>query len=182
MLRPRWYLIQVNLAESQKGKDTGTYFCSFFQKHPSDKAKTDSRNRWWPEWRGLNWLPDNSCYDYGSRVLFGPRNKPNLKQFGKFSEEIDLTCHVTYLLGPLSFKHKDHSTSANSILDETTWITLSEVCEARSISPPTIGPDSTRIAANVLQLRQRLGNSILTDNAALFSSIVLMRKLLIMLP
>ena len=107
---------------------------------------------------------------------------PNLKQFGKFSKKIDLTCPVTYLLGPLSFKPKDHSTPANLILDKSTWIKLSEVCETRSILPPTIGPDSTRTAANVLQLRQRLGNNIAIDNADLFSSIVFMRKLLIMLP
>ena len=102
-------------------------------------------------------MPDNSCYDYGSRVLFAPRNMPNVKQFGKFSKKIDLTCPVTYLLGPLSFKPKDHSTPANSIIDETTWIKLSEVCESMSILPPTIGPDSTRTAVKIMSLPNPLG-------------------------
>ena len=164
-----------------KSKGHRNFLVSFFQKHSTDKAKTDSQNRWWQEWRELNWLPDNSCYNCNSRVLFAPKNKPYLKQFEKFSEEIDTTFLVTYLLGPLSFKPKDHSTLENSIIDETTWIKLNEVCEDRSILPPTIGPDFTRTAANVLQLHQRLGNNTAVDNTDLFSSIVLMRKVLIML-
>ena len=180
-MRPWYHFVQVNLTESQKGKDTETYFCSLFQKHPTYKAKTDSRNRWWPEWHELNWFPNSRCYDYGSRILFVSRNKPDLKKFGSFNEEIDLTWPNTYLLSLLSFKPEDHSTLAHSFIDDTTWVKLNEVFEARSVLPPNIGPDSTRIAANVLQLRQRLGNSVAMDNADLFSSIVFMRNLLMML-
>ena len=108
-------------------------FCSLYQSHPKDRSKSNSRQRWWPEWRELSWLPDNSCYDYGARVLFGPRNKPCLKIYGKFSDNISLCCSNTYLLVPFNFLSKDSSTPTQSIICENIWIQLNGTCEARSI-------------------------------------------------
>ena len=45
-MRPRWYLVQVHLNDSPLGETTGVYFCSFFQRHPSDAGKSDSSSRW----------------------------------------------------------------------------------------------------------------------------------------
>ena len=45
-MRPRWYLVQVGIDDSPSGKNTGTYFCSFLQRHPSDSNKSDSISRW----------------------------------------------------------------------------------------------------------------------------------------
>ena len=129
------------------------YFCSFFQCHPSDLGKSDSSSRWWPKWRELNWLPDGSFYDYGSRVLYLPRNKPDLKKYGKFGEDLDLSCERTFLFGPFDFVPKDSSTPTQAIIHDSTWLHLNEICEARSILPPTVGKDSVKTAANVVLLR-----------------------------
>ena len=102
---------------------------------------------------------DGSYYDYGSRVLFLPRNKPNLKKYGKFSEEVDISSDQTYLLGPFNFMPKDSSTPAHALINAPTWIQLNEICEARSILPPTVGKDSRKTAANVVLLRQKLGGN-----------------------
>ena len=54
---------------------------------------------------------------------------------------------------------KDSSTPAQAIIDVATWLRLNEICEARSILPPTVGQDSEKNAANVLVLRQKLGGT-----------------------
>ena len=168
-MRHRWYLVQAQPSDSVDGITSGKYLCSFFQRHTSDHNKSDSRSRWWPEWRELHWLPDNSCYDYGARVLFSPRNKPDLQtgsnklqKYGKFSEELNLCDGPTYLMGPFNFSPKDHSTPANSIITEDTWIKLSEICQAYSILSPSIGPPSADKVANVVQLREQLKNCMTT--------------------
>ena len=46
-LRPRWFLVQIVQQESDETPlPLGVYFCSFFQKHPSDKNKSDDKSRW----------------------------------------------------------------------------------------------------------------------------------------
>ena len=105
-MQQRWYLVQVSMKESTQWTNTGMYFCSFLQCHPSDSGKSNSSCRWWPEWRELDWLQDGSCYEYGQRVLFSPRNKPDLKKYGKLSEDLNLSCEQTYLLGPLDSMQK----------------------------------------------------------------------------
>ena len=83
--------------------DDGVYFCEFSQRHPSDEAKTDSRSRWWPEWRELSWDESGSQFDYGRRILLSPRSKPDLSKYGKFSDNINLLDKNTYLWGPFDF-------------------------------------------------------------------------------
>lgn len=161
-MRPRWYLVQVSLGDSPTEKTNGMYFCSFLQRHPSDSSKSDISSRWWPEWRELNWLSGGSCYDYGSRVLFSPRNKQDLKKYGKFSEEVDLSCDQTYLLEPFNFLPKDSSTPVYALINVPTWIQLNEICEARSILRLTVGHDSGKTAANVVLLRQNWAVMALT--------------------
>ena len=109
--------------------------------------------------RMAHWLSDGSCYDYGSRVFFSPRNKPNLKKYGKFSEEIDLCCDPIYLFGSFDFMPKDTRAPARLIIDAPTWMQLRDICQARSILPPADGQDSEKNAANVLMLRQKLGGN-----------------------
>ena len=176
-MRQRWYLVQVSMKESIQGKNTGMYFCSFLQCHPSDTGKSNSSSRWWPEWRELDWLQDGSCYEYGHRILFSPRNKPDLKKYGKFSEDLNLSCEQTYLLGPFDFMAKDSSTPAHSIIQDSIWLRLNEICEARSILPPTVGHDSNKTAANIVLLRRQLGGSSFSATEA-FSSLNFVRRIL----
>ena len=97
-----------------------------------------------------------------------------MKNYGKLSEEIDLSCVQTYLLGLFNFLPKDSSTPAHALLNVTTWIQLNEICEARLILPPTIGQDSGKTAANVVLLRQKLGGSAFGSMESL-SSLALVR-------
>ena len=119
--------------------DTGTYFCEFLQRHPSDDAKTDSRSRWWPEWSELIWNESGSEFDFGRRILLSPRAKPDLSKYGKFSDNINLLDSNSYLWGPFDFKNKDGSTPAKSIVPEKEWESLVEVCEWKCLLPPSIG-------------------------------------------
>ena len=122
-------------------------------------------------------VPDGSCYDYGSRVLYSPRNKSDLKKYGKFSEELALSCEQTFLFGPFDFMPKDSSTPAQAIIHDSTWLRLNEICEARSILPPTVGQDSDKTAANVVLLRSKLGDSNFPSSGA-FSSLTFVRRIL----
>ena len=69
---------------------------------------------------------------------------------------------------------KDSSTPAHALIDVPTWIQLNEICEARSILPPTVRQDSGKTAANVILLRQKLGGSDFGSGEAL-SSLTLVR-------
>ena len=156
-LRPRWYVVQVNEEESKDTSEKGVFLCEFLQKHTSDKYKSDSRSRWWPEWRELNWSNDGTVYDYGRRVLLSPRSKPDLQKYGKFSDNIRLLDENVYLIGPFDFAKKDRSTPGQSIIPEERWLELSEICEFRNIIPPSIeGRRSRRGQAAVNVLREKL--------------------------
>ena len=87
------------------------------------------------------------------RVLYAPRNKSDLKTFGKFSEDIQLTCPEIYLLGLFNFLLKYSSTPTQFIISESQWIRLNEICEARSILPPIIEPRQSKSTAHVAHLR-----------------------------
>ena len=107
-----------------------------------------------------------------------PRGKPdsqkglnNLQKYGKFSEELDLCDKSTFLVGPFNFSPKDNSTPAQSILAEDISIKLSEMCQAQSMAPPSIGPPSADKVANVAQLRDQLGTSIITSQSLVASSL-----------
>ena len=156
-LRPRWYVVQVNEAESSDSLEKGIYLCEFLQRHTSDEHKSDSRCRWWPEWRELLWSKDGSEYEYGRRVLLSPRSKPDLQKYGKFSDNICLLDEEVYLAGPFDFAKKDASTPAKSVIPEERWKELQEICESRSIIPPSIGGRSSRRGqADTKKLRENL--------------------------
>ena len=82
-----------------------------------------------------------------------------MKKYRKFSEEINLLCDKTFLLGPFNFMPKDSSTPAQSVVHVDTWIHLNEIYEAWSILPPTIGKESEKTAANIGVLSRKLGGS-----------------------
>ena len=102
-LRPRWYVVQVNDEESRDTAERGIFLCEFLQRHTSDKEKSDSRSRWWLDWRELTWDKAKTVYDYGRRILLSPRLKPDLQKYGKFSDNIQLLDEDVYLAGPFDF-------------------------------------------------------------------------------
>ena len=158
-LRPKWYAIQVNEEASGDTMEGGVYLCEFLQKHTSDDLKSDSRSRWWPEWRELSWNKDKTEFDYGRRVLLSPRTKPSLQEYGKFSDDICLLDEDIYLAGPFDFKKKDSSTPGQSIIPEERWKELNRICEDRSLMPPSIGGRRGRRGqAEVALMRAALQN------------------------
>ena len=45
-MRPRWFLVQVDLSQSTESENSGIYFCTFLQRHPRDDGKSDNMDRW----------------------------------------------------------------------------------------------------------------------------------------
>ena len=73
---------------------------------------------------------------------------------------------------------KDSSTPGKSIIDEKIWIQLSEICQARSIFPPSIGPESDRTAAHIQMLRRQSNTNDDMCATALNSSLLFMGSVL----
>ena len=62
-----------------------------------------------------------------------------------------------YLAGPFDFAKKDTSTPAKSVIPQERWKELQEICESRSIIPPSIGGrNSKRGQADIKKLRENL--------------------------
>ena len=83
-----------------------------------------------------------------------------------------------YLLGPFSFVEKDISTPDNSIIAGKTWIRLSDIYEARSIVPPTIGPDLEETVANNYSIQRQLQSATGIDTNPCISSLNFMKCVL----
>ena len=105
----------------------------------------------------MEWNDSGKDFECGRRVLLSPRSKPNLKKYGKFSDNINLADSSTYLGGPFDFKKKDSSTPAHSVIDEKHWITLAAACEEKMFVSPTIGNRRRKKdIADINNLRQLL--------------------------
>ena len=70
-----------------------------------------------------------------------------------------MSCDQTYLLGPFNLMTRDSSIPTQALISTPTWIQLNEICEARSILPPTVGQDSGKTEANVVFLCHKLGGN-----------------------
>ena len=145
-LRPRWYLVQVVLEQSDNAVTDGMYFCTFFQKHTKDTQKPDNAARWWPEWRELEWNEDGT-YEYGQRVLFQPRTKPDLQQYAKFGTDVNLTEPSRAILGPFDFEAMRNKIPSKSIVPAAAWTELSNRCRDLNLTPPVLSSTKRRAMA-----------------------------------
>jgi hypothetical protein len=80
--RPRWYLFrvaskQVTMAPSVK---CAIYTVDFLAKHVNDEDLIDPDARWWPEWHEYEIIADG-IPEFGRRIFFSPRARPNLDKF-----------------------------------------------------------------------------------------------------
>ena len=79
--KQRWFPVQVNHVETtilnMHPDTTGNYHVKFLAKYPDDKKLCDDKTRWWPE-RHKYQLEENNVPEYGIRILFSPKRKPNL--------------------------------------------------------------------------------------------------------
>jgi hypothetical protein len=178
-LRPRWFLVQI---EQQNSDETplpfGVYFCTFLQKHPSDKHKSDDKSRWWPEWRELLWDKDNN-YDFGDRILFSPSQKPDLSLFGKFGTEINLFDNETNLVGPFNFLERNPSSPGQSLISEKYWMQLASECAVHSLTPPILSSSARVNIACASSFHSLTQDSIVYQSVPTFSSLTSMKYLFV---
>ena len=152
-MRPRWYIVQVDLDKSEDGHASGTHFCTFLQRHPNDKDRPDNLARWWPEWRELIWDKNHSSYEYGERILFSPRRQPDLQVFGKFGTDVNLSEASTILAGPFNFQPRDISTAAQLFIPKAAWIDMGRRCRALTITLPTLSNSIRNMIATASSYR-----------------------------
>ena len=70
--------------------NTGDYHVTFLSRHPDDNHLCDDAARWWPEWHEYS-MNDENISVYGSRMLFKPNRKPDLKKYMLWSDSVHLT-------------------------------------------------------------------------------------------
>jgi hypothetical protein len=149
-LRPRWYLIQVDLAQTTDSDSStsplgsGTYYCHFFGKHSSDTHLFDPDSRWWPLWHRFTTNPSDGLLDFGLRHLFKPSLTPDPTRFIAWADHLPLLSD-TYMLGPFSFidpslNPRDRTPSSRQYLALPLWTALTDLCTDRGVIPPSFPP------------------------------------------
>jgi hypothetical protein len=156
-LRPRWYLIQVDLAQSALDPSSashatsGTYYCHFYAKHPDDTPLPDTTSRFWPIWHRYT-TSNDGILDYGLRVLFTPTTTPNSDQYIAWADCIPLLNPSVCLLGPFNFCDASSTISTRTTkfrqhIPYSLWAALAERCLDNGIIPPLLSaqaPSRTR--------------------------------------
>ena len=137
-VRPRWFLVQVDLSQSDTQDNSTTYFCTFFQRHPKDKVFSDNFSRWWPEWRELLWNKSNTSYSYGKSFVCSPHYQTDLNKYGKYSTDIDFKGPSAILTGPFNFERHPDGTGGKFYVPQEAWVSLALRCQALSITPPKL--------------------------------------------
>lgn len=153
-LRPKWYLVQVDLNMTQDGNlnptETNKYYCSFLAKHPGDINKNDQNSRWWPDWYEFT-KDENDNFIFGKRILFRPSTTPDPTKYVLWAEPIDLSPSSNYFLhGPFNFKESTPTFKTRNIVPETEWDTLIQLCQTHNLTPPI-----NKITQNPTRKRKR---------------------------
>lgn len=142
-MRPRWYLVQVDLVSTAElnpnWKETGKYFCVFLARHPTDKDKSDEFARWWPDWYRYSRCKVSQDIVYGDRVLFRPSVIPNSEKYIQWAEELDLTQPAVRLIGPFNFESTTTVNRTRNKVDKEQWLELFDICNELALFPPTSG-------------------------------------------
>jgi hypothetical protein len=118
-LRPRWYLVRVDLrmciadSASANFATSGHYYCHFYAQHPDNASVPDPTSRWWPLWHRYTHGADN-VMDFHERVLFNPTTVPNPRTRIAWANVLPLLDPSVCLLGPFSFS--DPSTNPPGLL------------------------------------------------------------------
>ena len=80
----------------------------------------DDRARWWPEWHKYQ-LDDNNVPVYGTRMLFSPKHKLDLKKFMLWSDFVHLTDPKYFIRDPINFDAHADSIQPNQNVALTHW-------------------------------------------------------------
>ena len=77
IIKPKWYLVQVDLVDSSDSQDIGVYFVKLFHCHPYDCHKPQDCARYRPDWYEIQWTDKTqTVFDYGKDVLVRPTRSP----------------------------------------------------------------------------------------------------------
>ena len=140
-IKPRWFLVQVNHIETKILKmdpsKTGDYHVTFLSRHPDDNHLCDDAARWWPEWHEYS-MNDENIPVYGSRMLFKPNRKPDLKKYMLWSDSVHLNDSSCFIHGPFNFDSRSDVVSAKQFVALCHWEYLLTSCITLGIVPPTI--------------------------------------------
>ena len=148
-MRPRWYLVQVDLQSTEEinptAQENGKYWCMFLAKHPGDKKKSDKFSRWWPEWYRYTRCKDTNDVVYGDRILIRPSTNPDSTKFVQWAMELSLIGHTQHnLSGPFDFEEINSSNRMRQKVSRSEWTRLKEACSMNSMLPPTFGSNNNQ--------------------------------------
>jgi hypothetical protein len=92
-LRPRWYLVQVDLPQSLDASanfaSDGRYCCHFLGRHPDDTSLPDPSSCWWLLWHRFT-ISSDDVIEFGARVLFNPITNPNPASYIAWADVLPL--------------------------------------------------------------------------------------------
>jgi hypothetical protein len=150
-LRPRWYLVAVDLdcslrdPNSSNCRTTGQFYVHFFCRHPTDRSSSDACARWWPEWHRYTRDPADDTLLYGDQVLFRPNQTPDPDKYIAWSDVVPLADPSVSLLGPFDLVASAPYGSAVTTRQSTRqwvptalWHELCSICASRGILLPSI--------------------------------------------
>ena len=80
----------------------------------------DDKARWWPEWCEYT-LNDNSILVDGTRMLFSPKQTPNLTKYMLWSDSVHLIDSKYFIHGPFSYDAHDEYIHHNQHVALTHW-------------------------------------------------------------
>ena len=141
-IKPKWYLVQIELDDNSTSQTTGMYFVKFFRSHPSDSHKPHDCARYWPDWYEVKYTDSTrTVFDFGQAVLVRPSRSPNKDTHCRFSDSVCLSDPHILLVGPFDFKPRSHDTPASQIVPWEQWDKLSLACHAAGIVSPKLAND-----------------------------------------
>lgn len=141
-IKPKWFLVQVDVPESSSQSDNGIYFVNFFRCHPSDNHKPHDCARYWPDWYEIVWTnKEHISFDLGKPVLVRPNRTPDKIKHCRFSDSVSLVDPAVLLVGPFDFANKTKNVPASQIVPYEVWEKLSPACNTIGILPPKLAND-----------------------------------------
>ena len=152
-LRPRWYLVQIDLSQSLIASpdcdSNGPYYCHFLGCHPDDTSLPDPPSRWWLLWHRFTTTAADDI-EFGARVLFNPTTIPDPDLYVAWADVLPLLDPAVCLLGPFTFTEPSsnppgRTSSFRQIVPFSLWASLTSLCLTRGILPPVLSsPPTTR--------------------------------------
>ena len=150
-LRPRWYLVSVDLECSLRNptsadcQSSGLYYVHFYCRHPSDRTSSDACARWWPEWHRYTTDPANDSIIFGDQVLFRPDHTPDATRYIAWSDVVPLSDPSVALLGPFDLSPTapfatGNRRAARQWVPLDIWQLLCSRCAALGICSPSVSP------------------------------------------